>query len=178
MTNINFSYETAAHLLINLRDYTPSDWDALGITPSDFKVYAGPIAWKAEQMYQVMRTFDAIMHGTLRLLNLPPVEVPVEYQAAVIVGTIHPCNRIVCCSWMAQHTKIGAGAVGASQRAETGATVEPMSQRQLIAMVFLLGNHDGAEQSRSLMLTKFGINTKRAQEQEKIHGAQGNQGRG
>lgn len=162
---LNLSFETAYGLLRNIELYTASDYDALGVTPQDFKVLVGDITWRREQMHTIMRTYNCILFGTLEILGMQKIQIPAEMQAAVIITTVSPCNVFLAVSWLAQEGRLGPSVSDASQRS-AGSAPEPATEGQLLALCTLLANSDRMQDARSRMMSKLGIAVEASMEQQ------------
>lgn len=153
----NLSYATAIAMLRTIEQYTPSDFDVLGITQEQFEKVSGPLPWRREEMNLVMRTMNAILFGSLEIMAVPKIVVPSEFVAAHIVALVHPGNRMVACIWMAQERQTGVGALELAARQDVSSVYDPTSADKLFALVCLLSDTSHANTARDQFRHRLGL---------------------
>lgn len=162
---MNLSLETALALFRRMPEYCNVDLDALGIQKSDLELVSGNLPWRIDQSDTVMRVLLAFVHGTVRILRLPPITVPSEYIAPIIASAVGPGNQQLACIWMAQEKMTGAGAMDLSARAATG-QMNPTSADQLFALVCLLTAQGNYSYYRERFATAMGYEILKASDVE------------
>lgn len=161
--HMNLSYQTAIAMLRSIEQYTPADFDVLGITQEDFERIGSPRPWRREEMGRIMRTINSILFGTLEVQAIPKIVVPSEYVAAHIVACVHAGNRMIACIWMAQERQTGVGALDLAARQEQPSQYDPTSADHLFALVCLLSDTDEANMARDRFRKRLGLRIEEAQ---------------
>lgn len=151
-------------LLRSIEQYTPADFDLLGITKEQFEQASQPVPWRRENLNQVMRTLNCVLFGTLEVMAIPKIVVPSEYVAAHIVAIVAPANRMLACIWLAQERQTGVGALELSARQNQSAQYDPTSADTLFALVCLLSDTEEANFARDRFRVRLGLRIKEAQE--------------
>jgi len=157
----NLNVATAMGLLKHMPDFTQGDFDAVGISESDFRLLTSETPWRRDQIRTVMRTLHALTYSNLEILGMPKITVPAEFQAAVIVSIVRPVNMRVACIWMANERQSGAPAQELAN-GQTSGDLAPVSDQQLYAMVAILLGKEGTDQVRRNMYLQFGMEYDRA----------------
>jgi hypothetical protein len=152
----NLSYEAALQVLKVIDKYTAADFDALGITESDFEIASGNAPWRRDQLIRVMRTLNALVYGSLEVLALPKIRVPSEYVAAIVASFVHPSNRMIACTWLAMEKQTGAGAMDMSSR-NTTQEIEHASAEQLFSLVIALSDTEASTDARKSFRKRLGL---------------------
>lgn len=165
---MNLSIASAMALLRSIEQYTPADFDLLGITQEQFEQLAQPVPWRRENLNQVMRTLNCVLFGTLEVMAVPKIIVPSEYVAAHIVATVHPGNRMLACIWMAQERQTGVGALELAARQNQGSQYDPTSADNLFALVCLLTDTDEANYARDRFRVRLGLRIQEALQQGSV----------
>lgn len=153
----NLSYETALATLKVIDQYAAADFDTLGISQSDFELVSDRKVWLRAHIPVVMRTFNALLYGTLEVQGIPKIIVPAEYVAAVVASFVAPENRMLACVWLAQEHKTGASAIELSARAHSTAQMGTTSGDQLFALVLQLSNNDASTEARKNFRARLGL---------------------
>lgn len=162
---MNLSYETAAALLRNIDKYTAADFDALGINTEDFELLNSDMPWRRENLARVMRTFNAMIFGTLEIMGMQKIVVPSEYVAAVIVGVVGYGNMMTACIWLATERQTGIGALELSARSQTTSQIEPTNSDQLFALVATLTASEKHSLARIRLAKKLGYYQEKANQE-------------
>lgn len=153
----NISYQTARAMLINIEQYTPSDFGVLGITREQFEEVAQPQNWKREKMHVIMRALSSIMFGSLEIMGVPKVTVPAEFCAAIVATLVHPANRLIACVWLSQERIAGPGALDLAARHEQVQQFDQTTADQLFALVCLLSDTADANVARQRFMERLGM---------------------
>lgn len=162
---MHLSYNTAIAMLRSIEQYTPSDFDVLGISQEDFERLSSPRPWRREEMSRIMRTITCILFGTLEVQGVPKIVVPSEFVAAHVVACVHPGNRMIACIWLAQERQTGAGALELAQRHEQPSQYDPTSADHLFALVCLLTDTSEANMARDRFREKLGLRIEESERQ-------------
>lgn len=159
----NLSFQTARAMLINIEQYTPSDFGVLGITREQFEEVAQPQNWKREKMHIIMRSLTSIMFGSLEIMGVPKITVPAEFCAAIISTLVHPANRLMACIWLSQERIAGPGALDLSARHESVQQFDQATADQLFALVCLLSDTEAANTARIRFVERLGLAIEKAE---------------
>lgn len=102
----------------------------LGVNSDDFAVLTGEDFWTQDKRVSVSRCMQALRDGMAAVQGFQPVQVPAEYQAALICYFVHRVNWRAACAWLAGVSvpadHLAAGVSGSS---------EVVTDRQLFSMV-------------------------------------------
>lgn len=164
MRKYPLSTEIAHALFSRIDEYTVGDYAAIGINKQDFQKLSQTMHWRRDEIRNVMRTFNAILFGTLEVMGVPKLTVPAEYVGSVIAAIVNPANQLICCIWLAQERGTGAGALDMSARQEVSTGHDQVSAEQLFAIVCALQNTESSNEVKQRFRQKFGI---RIEEQAK-----------
>lgn len=153
----NLSVSTAVALIGSIEKYLPTDFETLGITPEEFELISQPLPWLRETMPHLVRTMNALIHGTIEKLTLPKLVVPAEYVACVISATVAPSNIMAMCIIMSQERATGVGALELAARNTSPQSIDHTSADQLFALCTLLTDKDRANIARVRLREKLGL---------------------
>ena len=154
-----------AHALFSrIDEYTVGDFAALGINKQDFMKLSQDLPWRRDEIRNTMRTFNALMFGSLEIMGVPKMTVPAEYVGAVIAATVNPANQMLACVWLSAERSTGAGALEMSARGETNPSYDQVTGEQLFAIVLGLQSTEDSNEIRTRFRTKFGLRIKNAME--------------
>lgn len=153
----NLSYATARAMLRTIEQYTPADFDTLGITEENFETTASQQPWRREQRTIIIRTLNAILFGSLEIMAIPKLIVPAEFVAAHVATIVAPANRMVACVWLAQERQTGVGALELAARQVTPSQYDPCSADHLFALVCLLSDTEESNFARDRFRTRLGL---------------------
>lgn len=81
---------------------------ALGCDQDAYDKLTQDNLWMANDRPIVLRAFGALRDGLCTYLGTPPISVPAEFIAAVILGLVSPVNYRVCCSWVGNFSSSSA----------------------------------------------------------------------
>lgn len=159
---MNLSVASAMALLRAIEQYTPADFDLLGITQEQFEMASQPAPWRRENLSIVMRTLNCILFGTLEVMGVPKIVVPSEYVAAHVVAIVNPANRMLACIWLAQERQTGVGALELAARQQQTSQYDPTSADHLFALVCLLSDTEEANFARDRFRVRLGLRIQEA----------------
>lgn len=129
--------QVAKNCLILVRDGAVTEaFEALGILDTEIKLACGRAPWIGADRGRITNTLNALTFGVLDVVGLPRIEVPMEFNAAIIATFVHPGNMAIACRWLE------TGAPTADVIA--GGTIEPVTANQLFALVCQLANEGQA----------------------------------
>lgn len=121
------SYSVAVNCMRLIRDGAVNDaFEALGIIPEDFELVCQSDPWIGAERTRITNVINSLVHGTVDVMGLPRIEVPVEFIASVLCVFIHPANLAVACRWM--ETSYSAEDISA------GGVLEPVTAQRLFAL--------------------------------------------
>lgn len=158
----HLSLQAAMAMLRTIEQYTPADYQVLGITQENFEELFSPVVWRRENMGRINRTMMAILFGSLEVQGIPKIIVPAEFVAAHIVACVHPGNRMLACVYLAQERQTGVGALELAARQQSVSQYDPTSADQLFALVCLLSDTDKANTARVNYGKKMGLRIEEA----------------
>lgn len=146
-------------MIKTIERYTPADFDVLGIPPENFDLLTQDDIWRVEHKLQVIRTFQAVVFGSLQIMGLPPIVVPTEYIAAVVATLVSPSNQKICCVWLSHERMNGTGApaITIAAQAQPPSQWDPHTADQLFALVCLLHDTDETNYARIRFKERLGV---------------------
>ena len=103
-------------------------WATAGFTKAEYDTLTQSYIWGADQARVVPSLISEAVQISLTLANLPAMQMPAEFIAAVIVKYVHPCNYLIAA------VKAPKG-FNASKLLEDRATIESVSPELMISMV-------------------------------------------
>lgn len=149
---VNLNYEAAKAVITQIANYLEADFDALGVSPDDFKITHQPVLWRAEQRIRVIRTLEALMFGSAGMLGLARLKLPAEFIAAIVATFVAPCNRKLACYYLED---VSTG--GRAEDMAAGITTENVTAAQLFALVILLSQEEAATKARQDFAVRIGF---------------------
>lgn len=158
----NLSVPTAIAMLRTIEQYTPADFDVLGITQEDFEKLSSKEPWRRENMNVIMRTMNCLIFGSLEIMAVPKIVVPSEFVAAHIATIVNPANRMIACVWLAQERQTGVGALELAARQNSPSQYDPTSADNLFALVCLLSDTEESNYARIRFRTRLGLRIEEA----------------
>ena len=127
------SYAVAINCMTLIKEGAVNDaFEALGIRPDDFDLVCGSDPFIGADRGRVTSVLNSLIHGTLDVVQLPRIEVPVEFIAGVLSVFVHPGNMAVACRFMES--------AHSAEDLASGGSLEPVSARQLFALCCQLVN--------------------------------------
>ena len=149
-------------MLRTIEQYTPADYQVLGITQENFEELSGPGIFKREQIGRIMRTMNCILFSSLEVQGIPKIVLPSEFVAAHIVACVSPGNRMLMCIYMAQERQTGVGAMDQVQRVNLNSQYDQTSAEQLFALCCMLSDTEEANFARQRYMQKMGLRIEEA----------------
>ncbi len=132
-TRNKVSYTVAKNCMQLIKDGAVNDaFEALGINPEDFDLVCSNHPYVGADRARVTSVLNSLIWGTLDVVGLPRIEVPVEFIAGVLCVFVSAGNLAVACRFM--ETSYPAEEVAA------GGSVDPVSASQLFALCCQLYN--------------------------------------
>lgn len=117
-----------------------------GITHEEWRVATSPQLWSPNERRQVRSILGEIVQISVTIAGLPPLPLPGQYVAAVIVAVVSPCNRLVA-AVRAPETYDALDASGLSGPVE----IAPMTTEQMISLVLLYSGGLVGDEPRPLI---------------------------
>lgn len=106
----------------------------LGISPENLDKVKSDTPWKGTDREIVVRTLNALNHGTCDIVGIPRIALPAEYVAASIATHVHPVNTKIACNYM-EVTASAKEMAGSNQKSVMH---KPVTPEQLFSIVVLL----------------------------------------
>lgn len=150
------SFATALATMRQIVDYTSGEFAALGVSEDDLELTHGEMMWQRQHVHTVLKTLNSLMFGTLEIMGMPKINIPAEFQAALIATFVAPVNRIGCCILFEQENKIGGVASEIANNAENFG-VDRVARDQLFALVLELSSRDESTQARLDFKERLGL---------------------
>ncbi len=121
------SYAVAVNCMTLIKNGAVNDaFEALGIIPEDFDLVTQSEPWIGAERTRITNVLASLVHGTVDVMGLPRIEVPVEFIASVLCVFVHPSNLAVASRWM--ETSYSAEDLAA------GGSLEPVTAKRLFAL--------------------------------------------
>jgi len=109
------------------------DLSAMNISQSSMKRVTGDRAWLGTDRQMVVSVLDSLTHGSIDVLGLPRIDIPVEHRAAVVAIFVHPANWQKACKWLER----GLSAEDLARGAERSASQSGVSSGQMFGLLCL-----------------------------------------
>lgn len=128
MSRVSFSVAVGAAKLItnNLQML-----NAVGLTPEEHDLIIQEEQWTSQQRQTVTAALKQMCFATIANVGLPPIKLPTEYVAGVILATVSPVNYILAAYWMAMDGATGAPAEELADRYSDG--IQRATAEELVA---------------------------------------------
>lgn len=158
----HLSLSVAIGVMTAIGNTVSTDFDAIGITPDDYKLTSGDAPWSKNDRRKVSITLEALMYGSLDQLGLARFAVPSEYVAAIIAAFVAPANRLVACMWLAEAGKTGARAMDLASQGLQAQTVDTTSPQKLFALVCQLTDSSINSEARKSFESRLNTRIRKA----------------
>lgn len=130
-----------------IADYTPADFEALNVTPEDYKLTVENKQWLTPHRPRVERCLEAMLYGTTDLMGIDRITMPSEYVATLVATLVGPCNRRAACHWLSTRKLAGVAANELAASQQNGG-YDPTTPTQLWAQVVSLAEVEGSTEAR------------------------------
>jgi|NOAtaT_7_FD_contig_123_36267_length_5352_multi_4_in_0_out_0_3 hypothetical protein len=156
------SLSVALGVMASISSAVSADFDAIGITPEDYKLVTAETPWGRGNRKKVTTTLEALMYGTIDQIGLARFTIPSEYVAAVVATFVAPINRQVACAFIAEAGKTGARAMDLAAQGLQAQTVDSTTPSQLFALVCQLTDTGADSEGRKAFESRMAARLRKA----------------